>query len=213
MLIRLQKEWKEIGPVPRKHSDKIWKRFRKACDIFFSRKSEFYSGRDTTYEDNLKLKLAIIDELESFTAGDDLKSAFEKLSDIQKRWTEAGYVPLNRKEEITRLYKDALNKQFDKLKLDDEDKNILRFRGRVESLRSNPRTARKIKSEREKFLNKIKQLEGDIVLWENNIGFFAKSANADTMIREVEEKIAEARRTIKTLEEKINLIDNSVEDY
>jgi hypothetical protein len=210
MLIRLQKEWKEIGPVPKKYSDKIWKRFRKACDTFFSRKSEFFAGRDTSYEDNLKAKLAIIEELEAFDPGEDLRAGFEQLKEIQKRWTEIGYVPFNRKEEIARRYKEVINKQFDKLKLDDEDKNILRYRSKVDSAKSNPRAARKVRGEREKFYSKIKQLESDIVLWENNIGFFAKSANADSMIREVEEKIAEARRNIKILEEKVKLIDNSM---
>jgi len=210
MLIRLQKEWKEIGPVPKKYSEKIWKRFRLACDTFFTRKSEYFQGRDTSYEDNLNTKLAIIQELEVFDPGDDMKAGFEQLKDIQKRWTEIGYVPFNRKEEIARRYKEVLNKQFDKLKLDDEDKNILRYRSKVDSARSNPHTARKVRNEREKFYSKIKQLESDIVLWENNIGFFAKSANADTMIREVREKIEEAHRNIKILEEKVKLIDSSM---
>lgn len=210
MLIRLQKEWKETGPVPKKYSEKIWKRFRKACDTFFTRKSEYFAGRDTSYEDNLKSKLALIEELEAFDPGEDMKAGFEKLKDIQKRWTEIGYVPFNRKEEIARRYKEALNRKFDKLKLDDEDKNILRYRSKVDSAKSNPRAANKVRSEREKFYSKIKQLESDIVLWENNIGFFAKSAKADTMIKEVEEKIAEARRNIKILEEKVKLIDNSM---
>ncbi len=210
MLIRLQKEWKEIGPVPKKYSEKIWKRFRTACDTFFTHKSEFFQGRDTSYEDNLNAKLAILQELEAFDQGDDVKAGFEKLKDIQKRWMDIGYVPFNRKEEIARRYKEALNKQFDRLKLNDEDKNILRYRSKVDSAKSDPRAARKVRNEREKFYSKIKQLESDIVLWENNIGFFAKSANADAMIREVEERIAEARRNIKTLEEKVKLIDSSM---
>ncbi len=210
MLIRLQKEWKDIGPVPKKYSEKIWRRFRKACDTFFTRKSEFFAGRDTSYEDNLKAKLAILNELEAFDPGEDMKAGFDQLKDIQKRWTEIGYVPFNRKEEIARKYKEALNRQFDKLKLDEEDKNILRYSSKVDSAKTNPRAARKMRGEREKFYSKIKQLESDIVLWENNIGFFAKSPNADTLIREVEEKIAEARRNIKTLEEKVKLIDNSM---
>ena len=210
MLIRLQKEWKEIGPVPKKYSEKIWKRFRKACDTFFSHKSEYFAGRDTSYEDNLNTKLALIEELEGFDPGEDLKAGFERLKDIQKRWTETGYVPINKKDEIARRYKDALNKQFDRLKLDDEDKNILRYRSKVDNAMSNPRAARKVRNEREKFFSKIKQLESDIVLWENNIGFFAKSKNADTMIKEVEEKIADAKRNIKMLEEKVKLIDSSM---
>ncbi len=210
ILIRLQKEWKETGPVPKKYSDKIWKRFRKACDTFFTHKSEFFAGRDTSYEDNLNAKLAILAELETFDPGEDLKAGFDHLKEIQKHWTEIGYVPFNKKEEIARKYKDALNKQFDKLKLNDEDKNILKFRTKVDSAKSNPRTARKVRNEREKFYSKIKQLESDIVLWENNIGFFAKSSNADTMIKEVEEKIADAKRNIKILEEKVKLIDKTM---
>jgi hypothetical protein len=212
MLIRLQKEWKDVGPVPKKYSEKIWKRFRKACDTFFTHKSEFFAGRDTSYEDNLNAKLALLAELEAVDPGEDVKAGFEQLKDIQRRWTEIGYVPFNKKEEIARKYKDALNKQFDKLKLDDEDKNILRFRSKVDSAKSNPRAARKVHNEREKFYGKIKQLESDIVLWENNIGFFAKSTNADKMIKEVEEKIADAKKNIKVLEEKVKLIDSSMSD-
>ncbi len=212
MLISLQKEWKEIGPVPKKYSDKVWKRFRKACDTFFTRKSAFFAGRDTSYEDNLNAKLAIIEEIEKFNPGKDQKEAFEQLKEIQRRWTEIGYVPFNKKDEVAKRYKDVLNKQFDKLNLDDEDKNILRYRSKVDSARSNPRTARKVMNERDKFFSKIKQLESDIVLWENNIGFFAKSTKADSMIREVEEKIAETKRNIKLLEEKVRLIDSSMSD-
>jgi archaellum component FlaC len=212
MLIRLQKEWKDIGPVPKKYSEKIWKRFRKACDTFFTHKTEYFAGRDTSYEDNLNAKLALLAELDAVDPGEDVRAGFEQLKDIQRRWTEIGYVPFNKKEEIARKYKDALNKQFDKLKLDDEDKNILRFRSKVDNAKSNPRAARKVHNEREKFYSKIKQLESDIVLWENNIGFFAKSKNADKMISEVHEKIADAKRNIKLLEDKVKLIDSSMSE-
>jgi len=206
-LIKLQKEWKEIGPVPRKHSEKIWKRFRKACDHFFQRKADYFASLDSAYEDNLKAKEEIIAELENFDPGNDIQEAFNRLKEIQKRWTEIGFVPFNKKEEINTRYRNALNKQFDKLKIGEEDKSILKFKTRLETLKSNTKALRKLANEREKFISRIKQLENDIVLWENNIGFFAKSPNAETMIREVEEKIKNAKKTIKTLEEKIKLID------
>ncbi|NLA48901.1 MAG: DUF349 domain-containing protein [Bacteroidales bacterium] len=212
--IKLQKNWKDAGPVPRKHSEKLWKRFRKACDHFFDRKAEFFSGLDTSYEDNLKAKLALIQELEKFEAGTDVQGAFERLKDIQRRWTEIGFVPFNRKDEITNKYRIALNKEFDRLKIGDEDKSILKFRSRLENLKTNPKASRKIRNERDKFFTKIKQLENDIVLWENNIGFFTKSPNADTMIREVREKIENAKKMIKILEEKVKMIDQSdLDDY
>jgi hypothetical protein len=209
-LIKLQKEWKDIGPVPRKQSERSWKRFRKACDHFFNRKSEFFSKLDTSYDDNLKAKISIIEELEKFEPGTDVHAAFEKLKEIQKRWTDIGFVPFNMKDEITTRYRNAINKEFDKLKIGDDDKNILKYRTKLDNLKSNPKAAsRKVRNERDKFFTKIKQLESDIVLWENNIGFFAKSTNADTMIREVEEKIESAKKMIKTLEEKVKMIDQS----
>jgi len=208
-LIKLQKEWKLIGPVPRKQSERSWKRFRKACDHFFNRKSEFFAKLDTSYEDNLQGKIKIIEELENFKPGADVQASFEKLKELQKRWTDIGFVPFNMKDEITNKYRIALNNEFDKLKIGDDDKSILKYRTKLDNLKANPKASRKVRNERDKFFTKIKQLESDIVLWENNIGFFAKSTNADTMIREVEEKIESAKKMIKTLEEKVKLIDQS----
>jgi hypothetical protein len=208
-LINLQKEWKEIGPVPRKQSEKCWKRFRKACDHFFEKKSGHFAELDTSYEDNLKAKLALIEELDSFEPGANVQAAFDRLKEIQRKWTEIGFVPFNMKDEITNRYRNALNKEFDKLKIGDEDKSILKYRTKLDNLKSNPKASRKVRNERDKFFTRIKQLESDIVLWENNIGFFAKSKNADTMIREVEEKIESAKKMIKMLEEKVRMIDQS----
>jgi len=208
-LIKLQKEWKEIGPVPRKQSERCWKRFRKACDHFFNKKTEFFAALDTSYEDNLKTKLAIIEELEKFEPGADVQVAFERLKELQRKWTDIGFVPFNMKDEITNKYRAAINKEFDKLKIGDEDKSILKYKTKLDNLKANPKASRKVRNERDKFFIKIKQLESDIVLWENNIGFFAKSTNADTMIKEVEEKIESAKRLIKTLEEKVKMIDQS----
>ncbi len=208
-LIKLQKEWKEIGPVPRKQSERCWKRFRKACDHFFNSKTQFFAALDTSYEDNLKAKLAIIEELEKFEPGDDVQAAFERLKEFQRKWTEIGFVPFNLKDEVTNKYRLAINKEFDKLKIGDDDKSILKYRTKLDSLKTNPKASRKVRNERDKFFTKIKQLEGDIVLWENNIGFFAKSVNADALKKEVEEKIDSAKKLIKTLEEKVKMIDQS----
>jgi Domain of Unknown Function (DUF349) len=208
-LIKLQKEWKEVGPVPRKQSERIWKRFRKACDHFFNKKTEFFASLDTSYEDNLKAKTALITELETFDPGIDVQTAFERMKEIQRIWTDIGFVPFNMKEEINNRYRNALNKQFDRLKIGEDDKNILKYRTKLDNLKTNPKATRKVRNEREKFFTKIKQLEGDIVLWENNIGFFAKSSKADNMIKEVEEKIENAKKMIKILEEKVKMIDQS----
>jgi len=208
-LIKLQKEWKEIGAVPRKFSDKLWKRFRKACDHFFTRKSEHFSELDSSFDENLKLKEALIKKLENFEPGENIKDAFERLNEIQKEWAEIGFVPFKNKDDIINRYRSELNKQFDRLKIDDEQRAIIKYKTKLETLKENPKASRKIRGEREKFLSRIKQLENDIVLWENNIGFFSKSSNADVLIKEVHEKIENAKNTIQMLEEKVRMIDRS----
>jgi len=208
-LINLQKEWKESGTVPRKYSDKIWKRFRKACDHFFERKSEHFAELDSSFEDNLKEKEKLIEELEKFDSGENINEAFEKLKEIQRKWTEIGFVPYKDKDRIGNRYRNALNEQFDRLKIDEEEKAILKYQTKLENIKETPKATRKLRGEREKFMNKIKQLENDIVVWENNIGFFSKSSNAESMIQEVQSKIDNAKKTIEVLEEKIRLIDQS----
>jgi len=213
VLVKLQKDWKEIGPAPRKHSDKCWKRFRKACDYFFERKTAFVTELDNSYEGNLTLKQEIIDELEMLGSESNSKAVIEKLKELQKRWNEIGFVPFNKKEEIANRYKDALNNQLNKLKLGEEAKNIFKYESKLDNLKNNTKASRRIRNEirleRDRFITQIKQLESDIVVWENNINFFAKSAKADSMIKSVEENIRNAKRLIKTLEGKVRVIDQS----
>ena len=208
-LIKLQRDWKEIGPVPRKYSEKIWKRFRAACDKFFERKSEYYSNRDEIFKNNLKLKNELIEEIEKYQPVDNADENFNTIQDFQHRWTEIGFVPFKQKDEIINKYKSAINKQFDKLNIDEFRKNKLKYQNKLEQLRESPKGGIMAQNDREKFYNKIKTLESDIVLWENNKGFFAKSKNAESLIREVDEKIDQAKENIILLEEKINMIDQT----
>jgi hypothetical protein len=207
-IIRLQEQWKEIGPVPRKHADTVWKRFRAACDAFFSRKTDYFSNIDKVYENNLLEKEKLLDEIENFKTGEDTNKDFEMLKEFQRRWSEIGFVPIAKKEEIQQHYRAAINRQFDHLNIDENKKSILKYKTKIENIREGHHTSHKIQQEREKFINKLKQLENDIVVWENNVGFFAKSKNADVMINEVLAKIEKAKKEIKVLEEKIKMIDS-----
>ena len=136
-----------------------------------------------------------------------MEENFDRLNEYQRKCTDIGYVPYKHKDEILQEYREAINKAFDSLKVGENQKSLLKYKNKLVNIKENPRAELKIKQDREKFLSKIKQLENDIVLWENNIGFFAKSKNADSMIREVHQKINRAKNSIKLLEEKIHLID------
>ncbi len=206
-LISLQKKWKEIGPVPRKHYDPVWKRFRAACDHFFNRKSEFFSDIDAKYEENLKKKLDIIDKIENFKFGDDLDTSLNALKEYQREWVSIGFVPIKEKDRIQKRYRAALDKHFEGLKVDESKKNLMKFRTKLEGVKEKPRAFNKMKFDREKFLNRYKQLENDITLWENNIGFFAKSKSAEATIKEFRDKIEQGKKQMELLEEKIRMID------
>ena len=206
-LIALQKKWKEIGPVPRKHYDPVWKRFRAACDHFFDKKAEHFSGIDARYEENLRKKLELIEKIENFKFGSDLDASLNTLKEYQREWVSIGFVPIKEKEKIQKQYRAALDRHFEGLKVDDNKKNLMKFRHKLEGVRQKPKALNKMKFEREKFLNRYKQLESDITLWENNIGFFAKSRSAEATIREFREKIEQGKKQMAMLEEKIRMID------
>ena len=203
-LIALQKEWKETGPVSRKHSDAIWKRFRKACDAFFENKSKHFSQVDSQYAENLAQKRELLAEIKAFEIG-DREESFEALKDFQRRWTEIGFVPIKEKDKLQAEYREVIDAHFAVLKGSDRDRKVERFREKVSSMKGGGN--RPLRNERERLYNKVKQLESDVQLLENNIGFFAKSKNAEGMIRDVNNKIEKAREEMATLIEKINVID------
>jgi hypothetical protein len=111
--IKLQKTWKQIGPVPRRHSEAIWKRFRSACDAFFDAKKDFFSNADQRQEDNLKLKEDLIAKVKEFELSGNDEADLKTLSDFQKDWSEIGFVPFNKKDDIQKEFRQAINKHFD----------------------------------------------------------------------------------------------------
>ena len=206
-LIALQKRWKEIGPVPHRSSDKIWKRFRSACDKFFECKMQHFASMDNSYESNLKKKEELIEKIKNLKLSSKLEENLKQLKELQREWAAIGFVPYEAKDEIQNKYRQAVNQKFDDLKIDEDKKDLLKFKTKLDNIHSKSNFDYRMNQEREKFIAKLKQIENDIVLWENNIGFFAKSKNADDMIKEVQNKIDAAKRKIEVLTEKIKMID------
>ena len=211
LLITLQKRWKEIGPVTRKQSDAIWKRFRSACDHFFNKKAAHFSKTEVDYEDNLAKKLALIEEINSYVLAGNRTDDTEALKDFQERWNQIGFVPMKDKETILIAYRHALASKFGAIRNIDNENKIAKFRRHIKEVQGSSRGDKAVKTERDKLLQKFRQMEQEIALLENNIGFFAKSKNAESIIKEIEAKIAAAKEEISHIEEKIKLIDNQYE--
>lgn len=201
-LIALQARWKQIGAVSRRHSDAVWKRFRAACDHFFERKAAHFAGVDGEHEENLRRKLALLDEM---AAADVKAGGYEVIKDFQRRWGEIGFVPIKQKDAILKRYKAAVDALFDALRGSERDRSMNRFREKVSSLKG--AGDRRLRSERERLYNKVRQMEQDIALLENNIGFFTKSKNADALVAEVKAKIERAKAEMAATIEKVRLID------
>lgn len=206
--IALQKRWREIGPVPRKHRDALWQRFRTACDEYFASKKAATSANAISYAANLRDKEALIAEVEAYERPADAAQAIAALRDFQRRWAEIGFVPMKRKDEVQAQFRAAIGKHFEALNVEEDQRELIRLRAKVEEAQGNTRKSHAIRQERDRLFGKMKQLEADIQLWENNIGFFAKSKNAEAMIQDVERKIARTRDEIAHIVAKIKLIDN-----
>ncbi len=204
-LIALQKKWKEIGPVSRRHADAIWKRFRGACDAFFERKTKHFSTVDAQYEENLTKKRQLLEELKTFTI-ETRDKGFEAIKELQRRWSEIGFIPIKQKDAIQAEYRAAVDAIFAQLRGNEREHRMERFKHKISNM-SEGAGDKKMRYERDRLYNKMKQMESDIALLENNIGFFSKSKNAESMIRDVKAKIEQSKEEMAALIEKINLID------
>jgi hypothetical protein len=207
-LISLQKKWKEVGPVARKQSDVVWKRFRAACDEFFTKKTNHFSGLSGEQEDNLKAKNDLLEEVLKFQPSDNTKDDIACLNEFYSRWDKIGHVPFRKKDDVQTKFREAVNLLYDKLDMDEQERNICKFRNKVNHWMSIPKGWSKINSERERCVNRMKQIESDLVTLKNNIGFFGTSKGAVALIEGVNIKIEQSNSQIKYLKSKIRIIDD-----
>jgi len=210
-LITLQKKWKEVGPVPRKQSELIWKKFRGACDEFFNRKTTHFSGVTGDQDDNYKAKKALISEIEAFKPTGNSKEDIEILKKFQERWGEIGFVPFRKKEELQARYHSLIDAYFDQLKLDDQDMGLYKFKSKIEHLASQPRGWSKINMERDRLSQHLKQLESDFNTLANNVGFFGSSKGAQSLIQGVNVQMEKIKIQIDYLKDKLKIIDSQEE--
>jgi hypothetical protein len=198
---KLQEDWKQIGPVPRRNSDKIWKRFRSACDEFFKHKAEHFDGMRGREDENLQKKEELIKQIESFEVTRDRNTNLASLKAFQRSWMEIGHVPIKVKDQLQITYRKAIDELFDKMKLTEKEFNANEYRSHFDHPRRESDSGNdNIRRERTALSQKIQKLREEIALWENNIGFFANSKQAGIMKAEYEKKISSAKDDLKLLE-------------
>ena len=206
--INIQKQWKEIGPVARKQSELVWKRFRTACDHFFDNKSKQLGQLAENYEENLAAKLALIEEVKAFKISDSKENNIQAMREFQNRWNEIGFVPIKEKEGVQAAWNKAMDIHFADIRSLDSEKKLNKFKRMVAELKNSGKGGRGLRNEREKLIARYRKMEQDIATYENNMGFFAKSKNADALISDLQKKIDLAKSEMIQIEEKIKVIDN-----
>lgn len=204
---KLQEEWKNIGPVPKRHSDKIWKRFRTACDAFFKNKSEHFSSIKGKEDDNLKAKQQVIENIKAYELKKDRNENMEAIRGFQREWMSIGHVPMKMKDALQKEYRDLIDGLFDKMRANDNELSTTEFRNMVNGMKDDPGSRDKIRRERINLQSKIQKLRDEIATLENNIGFFAASKQSDILKAEYEKKIAKIKNDVKVLEAKMKIIN------
>lgn len=205
-ILNIQKDWKNLGSAGQRFEQKLWKEFRAACDHFFEAKQTHFSSKDKEFEENLTRKMELIDRIKAVSIPEDKKEALTLLKGFATEFNEIGHVPMKEKDRVFNAYKEALDAHYKKLKLEGEEQEKMLFQARLDTLKGDPNSERALARERHDLHDKINRLKSDILQFENNLGFFAKSKGADLLKKEVEAKIAAAQRKIEELKTKIKMI-------
>ncbi len=208
-IIRLQNEWKTIGPVPDKVNQSIWKRFRGACDVFFARKNEAFKGQREQESENLKLKDALIDELNVLlNAEKDYKEVITDLKRISADWRSIGFVPKKALKRINTDYEAASNAVYQKFNEQIKSQKASNLVEHYANLKQSPNGDKSLDYEMRGIQKKIDFLKEEVAGIEQNMSFFAKSKTADKMLKDFEAKILKSKKQITSLKQELAAIRN-----
>lgn len=205
-ILALQKEWRSVGSVPRKHSEELWKRFTAACNTFFDNKKKATSGQRQTENANLRAKREIIGQLSALTSGDlDKNAAVAELRKLQDKWKETGHVPFREKDKLYDAYRAAVDAVRDHFAIAESRARRERFEANVAQIDGDDN---KLFRERERLLHALEGRRVDLRTYENNLGFLsAKSKSGGSLLHDLERRIERLKIDIADLEEKIRIID------
>lgn len=210
-LVELQKKWRSIGAVPKKHSDQIWQRFMTACNTFFDNKKHATTDVRRTEQANLKVKKSIVAELTALNAPDaaiDRAEAIEKINALRARWQETGHVPFKEKDKLHDTYREVVRQLFDKYDVHEKRQRMDSFQSSIDAISSD---RAKLLRERDRMMRAYESRKSELAIYENNLSFLsARSRSGASMLGEIERNIERLKNSLKELEEKIQLIDGKL---
>ena len=206
ILTKLQKEWKEVGPVAKKYSEPIWKRFVTACDYFFEQKNKAEASSRNVEQENLEKKKAIIEKLNTINQEGTTDKSGNIVRELMKEWNGIGHVPFKEKDKIYKQYRTVVDALFDKMNLSASKKKLSNFKSNI-SKETN------LYREREKLVRAYDNMKNEIKTYENNIGFLTSSSKkGNNLVSEMNRKIEKLKADLELITQKIAVIDESIKE-
>ena len=203
-LAKLQKEWKEIGPVAKKYSESVWKRFVSACDYFYEQKNKAESSHKAVELENLDKKKAIIAKLTEINNQEGEANA-DKVRALVKEWNAVGHVPFKEKDRIYKQYRTLVDALFNKLNMSASQKKLKNFKSSISNKENN------IYREREKLVRAYENMKNEIQTYENNLGFLnSASKKGNSLVQEMNRKVEKLKADLELILQKIAVIDESI---
>ncbi len=203
----LQSEWRDIGPVPEKFRNEVYKKFKAACDHFFERKRGKNQERNQEFEENLKKKEAVCDQLETVLNSDTIK--LDEIYDLLDQYAEIGFVPRQSIKVIHGRFDSITNQLISLEELSEDQRNELKTQVQVNKLKGSPHGGQKINRKENAIKRKISAIESDITTWKNNLEFFANSKTADKLKDDFKDKISSAEKELDTLKRQLDVLHHS----
>jgi len=208
---QIQREWKEVGHVPRKYSEKIWKEFKEACNHYFNR---LHASKNSAYaaeKNNLELKTALLEELREFKLSGNRDKDMAQIQDFVSRWKVVGHVPRNKKHISSKFYK-ILDALFRKLGINQQEAEILKYGDKIAQL-EDAEDERAVERERQYIRKKIDEVQGEIRQLENNLNFFSNASEENPMVKEVINNLEGKKGALKSWKaklKKLNILRNTL---
>ena len=210
-LTKLQKEWKTIGPVAKKYSDAVWKRFISACDYFFEQKNKATSSQRSVEQENLEQKKAIIEKLNAIDDQMDTEEATQLVRDLMKEWNGIGHVPFKEKDRIYKQYHSQIDKLFERFNISASNKKLSNFKSTISSIQEGSPQA--LYREREKLVRAFDNMKNELQTYENNLGFLTTSSKkGNSLLTEINRKVEKLKADIELVKEKIKVVDENIKN-
>lgn len=205
-LAKLQKEWKEIGPVAQKHSDIIWKRFVSACDTFFERRNKATSSQRSTEQENLKNKRDVIARIKAIGETQPEDEQIKILNALTAEWNSIGFVPFKEKDKIYKEYKAAINAVYERLHVNANARKLADFRNNI------AKGGNSLSRERERLIRQYENLKAEIQTYENNLGFLCTSnKKGESLVDVMRQRMEKLKEDAQIILKKIHLIEEEIE--